>query len=98
MALPRGYLRISSQVSRYGGSVMSVSTKFQTIFKTALVAGLFLAVPLWGQEFRGTITGTVTDPSGAAVPQVQIEARNVDTSAIVTARTNADGVYSIPFL
>jgi hypothetical protein len=59
---------------------------------------LLLAVPLLGQEFRGTITGTVVDVSGAAVPRAEIEVRNIDTSAATTARTNDAGVYTVPFL
>jgi hypothetical protein len=77
---------------------MSLLTTFRNVLQTALAAGLLFAVPLLGQEFRGTITGTVVDASGAAVPQAQIEARNVDTSASATARSNEAGLYSIPFL
>ena len=33
----------------------------------ALVALLCTANPVWGQEVTATITGTVTDPTGAAV-------------------------------
>ena len=68
-----------------------------TISKFAL-ACLLLASALIGQEFRATITGTVVDQSGAAVPKVQIEVRNVATSARATAETNDSGAYTIPFL
>jgi hypothetical protein len=77
---------------------MSLSTTFKTVLQAGLVAGLLLAVPLLGQEFRGTITGKVIDPSGAAVPKVEIEARNADTSVSTTARSDDAGVYTIPFL
>jgi len=78
---------------------MSALTIAKRVVQAAALAGLlFLAVPAPGQEFRGTITGTVTDTSGAAVPNVQVEARNVDTSTAVSAGTNEAGIYSIPFL
>ncbi|MBZ5625047.1 MAG: carboxypeptidase-like regulatory domain-containing protein [Acidobacteriia bacterium] len=77
---------------------MSLSTTFKTALQVTLAAGLLLAVPLLGQEFRGTITGTVVDSSGAAVPNAEIEARNIDTSAAATSRTNDAGVYTVPFL
>ena len=77
---------------------MSVSTTFKRILGAAVAAGLLVAIPLMGQEFRATITGTVTDPSGAPVPNVQVEARNVDTSTALSARTNDAGVYTIPFI
>src|SRR5664279_1879669 len=70
---------------------MSTISKF-------VLAGCMLATALLGQDFRATITGTVTDATGAGVPKVQIEARNVSTSAIATAQTNDTGAYTIPFL
>src|SRR5262249_17236400 len=42
--------------------------------------------------------GTITDTTGAAVPNAQIEARNVDTAATVQVRSNDSGVYTVPFL
>ena len=77
---------------------MSLLTTFKSALQAALAAGLLLAVPLLGQEFRGTITGTVVDVSGAAVPRAEIEVRNIDTSVAATARTNDAGVYTVPFL
>jgi len=50
------------------------------------------------QEFRGTITGTVTDPQGGVVPNATVEIRNLDTNVVSTFRTNESGVYVAPLL
>lgn len=43
-----------------------------------LIAALLTApATLWAQQSSGSITGTVTDPSGAAVPGATITAENV---------------------
>src|SRR5262249_28317803 len=47
---------------------------------------------------RGTIRGTVTDPTGAAVPEAVVTARNANTGLTQASKTGADGVYSIPYL
>lgn len=77
---------------------MSMQTRFTRVLRLGLAAAALFAWPLTAQEYRGTITGTVTDASGAAVPNVQVEARNTGTSALATARTNDAGAYTIPFL
>jgi hypothetical protein len=74
---------------------MSMSMKLRFLAVPAVLLFLF---PAAAQEFRATITGSVTDPSGGAVPGVRVEAQNVDTSAIASAATNEAGVYTIPFL
>jgi Carboxypeptidase regulatory-like domain/TonB dependent receptor len=51
-----------------------------------------------GQEFRATITGRVLDQNNAAVAGATVTARNPRTNEAVSAPTNADGVYNIPFL
>jgi len=67
--------------------------------KRALFAlALLLAAPLVAQEFRGAITGTVTDATGAAVPGALVEVRNTDTVSVTTAQTNESGTYTVPFL
>src|SRR5438445_3734212 len=56
------------------------------------------AATLAAQTFRGTILGTVTDPSGAVVSGARVTAKNVATGLERTTQTSADGSYSIPEL
>ena len=56
------------------------------------------ATSLMAQTFRGTILGTVTDPSGAVVPGAKVVVRNVATGLERTTQTSADGSYSVPEL
>lgn len=53
---------------------------------------------LHAQEFRATLTGQVTDPSGAIVPKAQIKAENIETGSVYTAETSDAGVYYIPYV
>ena len=63
-----------------------------------LGAALCFSVLLFGQSDRATITGTVTDPAGAAVPGVLVSATDVSTNVKTETRASAEGVYTIPFL
>ena len=51
-----------------------------------------------GLAQEATIVGTVTDPSGAAVPNVSITVTNNDTGLARTLPTSADGQYVVPDL
>jgi hypothetical protein len=63
---------------------------------TVLAAILFAsAYPALSQGLTGGITGTVTDPSRAAVANANVTARNIGTNAEATAGTNNDGIYRI---
>ncbi len=64
----------------------------------ALVASLIIAGSGWAQVSRGTITGIVTDPSGAVIPGVTIKITNVATGVSDVLKTNGSGVYSVPNL
>jgi hypothetical protein len=59
------------------------------------IAMLFPHAGLWAQADRGTITGTVTDPSGAAVPGVKVVAIQTATNVIYQAISNETGTYSV---
>jgi hypothetical protein len=59
---------------------------------------LMTMVLAFAQTDRGTITGTVTDPTGAVIPGATLHARNVDTGAEYDTVTTATGNYTIPSL
>lgn len=50
------------------------------------------------QEFRGTISGSVTDPTGAAIPGAQVMAKETSSDTISKTTSNGAGQYVIPFL
>jgi hypothetical protein len=59
-----------------------------------LLAMLVLSGPrLAAQGLFGTISGVVTDPSGAVVPNATVKVTNVDTNVATTLTTNSVGVY-----
>jgi hypothetical protein len=60
-----------------------------------LVAVLLAATGLVAQTFRGTILGTVTDPSGAVVAGATVKVKNVNTGQERTTQTTADGSYAL---
>jgi Carboxypeptidase regulatory-like domain len=61
------------------------------------VAMLICAVS-FGQEFRATITGRVTDSTGAVIPKAVVVITNTDTGVKTTSATDSGGTYSVPFL
>ena len=60
-----------------------------------LVAVLLSATTLVAQTFRGTILGTVTDPSGAVVSGATVKVKNVNTGLERTTQTSASGSYTV---
>ena len=63
-----------------------------------LVFLLLAAASLSAQTFRGTILGTVTDPSGAVIAAAKVTVKNTGTGLERTTETSADGSYSLPEL
>ncbi|HUB32038.1 MAG TPA: TonB-dependent receptor [Bryobacteraceae bacterium] len=60
--------------------------------------GLLLASLAYSQVVTATLTGTVTDASGATVPQANVTATETTTGVSRSTVTSAEGVYSLPFL
>jgi len=54
-----------------------------------------LAPLAFGQGGTGTITGTVTDPTGLAIAGANVQARNTETGAVYTGASTAAGNYTI---
>jgi len=64
-------------------------------------AGLLFFISLSLESFAqvsASIGGTVSDPTGALIPGVEVMATNVNTGISATAVTNEAGAYSIPSL
>jgi hypothetical protein len=59
---------------------------------------LLIAGQLPAQANRATITGTVTDSSGAVVVGVEVSAKNLGTNEVTRVFSNGDGIYTIPNL
>jgi len=61
----------------------------------ACVCALAMPLTMHAQQYSGTITGTVTDPQGAAVAGAAVTATNTGTNATYTATTSDSGVYAL---
>jgi len=58
---------------------------------------VFISVVAYAQSgSSGSITGVVTDPSGAVVPNATVEARNPVSGFSRTTSTDASGKFTIP--
>jgi Carboxypeptidase regulatory-like domain/TonB dependent receptor len=58
-----------------------------------LLVLLFAVLSIHGQNFRGAINGTVSDPSGAVVPGATVEALNASTGVSWKAVTSSGGEF-----
>lgn len=67
-----------------------------SIFLCALAAALPLT--LFAQEFRGTISGSVTDPAGASVSGANVTVTEIQTGTKIQTVSDSSGQYTAPFL
>ncbi len=70
---------------------------FLKIIATTCLAVIFSGATL-AQEFRGTITGTIVDPSGSRVANVDLQAVNDATQQTYKTKTTDSGDYLIPYV
>src|SRR5438067_12322173 len=66
-------------------------------FRTAVLL-LCAACCCFGQGTTATISGNVTDPTGAAIAAAKVTATNLTTNVSRTVMTQSDGSYSLLFL
>jgi hypothetical protein len=85
---------------------MTVLSSVRRCFRSWIIAGLaVVCLPLLfspqrsvAQEFRGTLTGQVTDPDGRVVAKATVTAVHNDTGSVYTAETSDAGVYYMPYV
>jgi outer membrane receptor protein involved in Fe transport len=63
-----------------------------------LLAILLAASSAWSQGNQGTLEGSVTDPSGSAVPGAQLTVTNDATGLKFQTTTSSDGLFTFPVL
>ncbi len=70
------------------------------IFQSALAALIFSYGPLCAQQSvnYASVTGQVTDPSGAVVVNAQVMARQIETNLSNSTRSDRQGRFRFPFL
>lgn len=50
----------------------------------------------WAQTGKGSLRGTITDPSGAVVPNATVSIRNLENGQAYTSKASSAGVYVVP--
>src|SRR5579872_6067451 len=64
----------------------------------ALAFGISASAPIWAQVTGATLSGTVSDMSGAMVPQAQLSIKNISTDITRAVTSDASGFYTMPNL
>ena len=82
-------------------NVVAVCLKSVSGLAAACLLALFaflLPSPARAQTATGTINGTITDPQGLAMVDVNVDVHNIDTGAVISFVSNATGSYVVPYL
>src|SRR5947209_9361861 len=79
----------------YGGESMRLRT---FVFLVAAFLVLASGGAVWSQSVQGVITGTITDPTGAVVPNATVTITNVGTNISRSTTTGGDGSYRFPLV
>jgi hypothetical protein len=74
---------------------MEKKTKFISLFVCLL---LLLPVAAYPQAANGTITGTVTDATGAVLPGASVDVKNSATGVVFSTISTETGAYTAPNL
>jgi len=73
--------------------------RFRTMAIFLAIFALVGALQLGAQTIStGELAGTVTDPSGAVVPNAGVQLKSLDEGSASSAKTSAEGYYKFPIL
>jgi hypothetical protein len=73
-------------------------TRAWLVISLLALTGLVMAAPAAAQAVRGTLLGTITDTSGAAVPGATVTITDQGTNIVTSSVTNESGFYTFPNL
>ena len=85
---------MKNQTSRANGT----SGMFNVLAGMLVPFLLLVSLAAHAQNYAGSVRGTVSDPSGAAVPGATVTLRNVGTNATDQATTTEQGTFSFPIV
>jgi hypothetical protein len=73
--------------------------RFKTVAMFLAIFALAGALQLCAQTIStGELAGTVTDPSGAVVPNAPVQLKSLDEGSVTNAKSSADGYYKFAYL
>src|SRR5262245_31333201 len=85
----------SNYIAAFGGAKMSFRN--QLVFSFICLIVVF-AGAAHAQVTTGRISGAVTDPNGAVVPNAAVKVTNLDTNASLQTKTSEDGNFAFQLL
>src|ERR1041385_7714305 len=75
-----------------------MSRKFIVRAVPILISGLLFLPATLAQVVTATLTGSITDSSGASVPNASVKVTENATGVVRTTRTSTEGVYNVAYL
>jgi hypothetical protein len=64
--------------------------------RIAVFVALAASSPTFGQVPGAILSGTITDPSNAVIPNATVTIRNISTGVAVQVSSNSTGIYNAP--
>src|SRR6476659_3518257 len=72
--------------------------RLTSLFSLATLSTLLLPTGCFGQSSNATISGSVSDQSGAVIPHAEITLKAVDSGNVRKDTSGPDGLFSFPNL
>ena len=78
---------------------MNLRTLRNSVLLSCLMVAAFLCpLTTHAQTVTGSVTGQVTDSTGAIIPKAEVIVENISTGVKTSTTTNGSGVYTVRFL
>src|SRR6266436_7307139 len=107
MNIPTASIKSALELNANANDLRRLSMRRRIVGKkisAALLVSIILSLCLlwtnhaYAQGAAATLTGTVSDRSGAVIPKAEISAKNAATGVVRGGETNSAGLYTVPGL